>query len=308
MSKPATLSGAGMNICVCVCTYRRHGLLQRLLTDLQKQATDGLFAYSVVVVDNDAVPSARPIVEEISEKASVNIGYFHEPRRNISHARNLAVEKAVSDFVAFIDDDEFPADRWLVNLYQAQRRFKADGVLGPVIPHFAVEPPGWLVRSKLCERPRLSTGSVVTNDRDTRTGNVLLAKDVLRREDGPFHPRFGTSGGGDKDYFMRMVGMRKKFVWCDEACVYETVTLDRYARAYYIRRALVRGSVTARMEPLFGIGTAKSLLAVPLYAVALPFLQLIGHHFFMRYLIKECDHVGKLAARLGINIVKDRPY
>src|SRR5438094_10108347 len=107
---------------------------------------------------------------------------------------------------------------------------------------------------------------------------------------------------------MRMVWMRMEFVWCDQECHYEKVPLDRYARDYYIRRALVRGSVTARMAPLFGIGTAKSLLAVPLYAVALQFLQLIGHHFFMRYLIKECDHVGKLAARLGINIVKDRPY
>ena len=100
MSKPASLSGAGMNICVCVCTYRRHGLLQRLLTDLQKQATDGLFAYSVVVVDNDAVPSARPIVEEISEKASVNIGYFHEPRRNISHARNFGSQAAFKSGMA----------------------------------------------------------------------------------------------------------------------------------------------------------------------------------------------------------------
>src|SRR5437588_7459653 len=122
MSKPVLLPGDRKHICVCVCTYRRNGLLERLLTDLKKQATDGLFSYSVIVVDNDAVPSARPIVEKAREKAIVKIDYFHEQRRSISHARNLAVENASSDFVAFIDDDEFPADRWLVNLYKEQRR------------------------------------------------------------------------------------------------------------------------------------------------------------------------------------------
>ncbi len=301
-------SGKSKHISICVCTYRRHGLLQRLLTELQKQTTDGFFSYSVVVVDNDAFPSARPTVEKARQQASIDIAYFHEERRSISHARNLAVEKARGDLVAFIDDDEFPADRWLVNLFNAQQKYQAHGVLGPVQPHFDVEPPRWLVASKLCERPRLRTGSIMSNSRDTRTGNVLLSKDVLRREDGPFDPRFGTSGGGDTDYFKRMMERGKAFVWCDEACVYETVTPQRHTRSYYVRRALCRGAASAHLEPLLSIGTAKSLLAVPLYAVAMPFLQLIGHHFFMRYLIKECDHVGKLAAHLGLKIVKDRPY
>lgn len=295
-------------ICVCIATYRRQRLLERLLVELLKQTTDGLFQYCIVVVDNDATPSALPIVEKIRERAAVNIAYFHEKRRSISYARNLAVEKANGDYVAFIDDDEFPGDRWLIKLFNALWQLNVDGVLGPVFPHFEVSPPRWLLKSKLCERSRLSTGELVQSDRDMRTSNVLLRKEVLQKEDGPFDPRFGKSGGGDAHYFRRMVERGKVFAWCNEACVYETVTLDRYKRGYYVRRALTVGLTQSWIEPAFSFGTAKSLLAVPLYAAALPVLALMPHYLFMRYLVKECAHLGKLLGHLGLSIVKERPY
>jgi hypothetical protein len=40
---------------------------------------------------------------------------------------------------------------------------------------------------------------------------------------------------------------------------------------------------------------------VPLYTIALPFLLIAGQHWFMKYLIKLCDHVGRLLAWLGFN-------
>jgi hypothetical protein len=65
-----------------------------------------------------------------------------------------------------------------------------------------------------------------------------------------------------------------------------------------LRRALLRGQ---NEKKLTGFGSfAKSLIAVPLYAVMLPFLALIGHHLFMRYLIRLCDHAGKLMGVMGL--------
>jgi hypothetical protein len=48
----------------------------------------------------------------------------------------------------------------------------------------------------------------------------------------------------------------------------------------------------------------KSLIAVVVYASLLPFLHIGGHHLFMRYLIKLCDHVGGLVAVLGIDLAR----
>ena len=54
------------------------------------------------------------------------------------------------------------------------------------------------------------------------------------------------------------------------------------------------------------LGVVKSLIAVSAYGIALPVLQLLGHHLFMKYLVKLCDHGGKLLGLLGLNPVRER--
>src|SRR5664280_1724691 len=50
------------HISVCICTYKRPWLLKRLLGEIGKQETGGLFSYSIVVADNDALRSAEATV------------------------------------------------------------------------------------------------------------------------------------------------------------------------------------------------------------------------------------------------------
>jgi hypothetical protein len=50
----------------------------------------------------------------------------------------------------------------------------------------------------------------------------------------------------------------------------------------------------------------KSLIAVPVYVVVLPFALLLGHDKFMSILVSLCDHLGKLLATVGINPVKEQ--
>ena len=102
------------HINVCICTYKRPPLLKRLLEELGGQDTSGLFTYSIVVADNDYLQSAKPIVDDFTATSSVPIKYCVEPRQNIALARNKAIENVNGDFVAFIDDDEFPTKRWLL--------------------------------------------------------------------------------------------------------------------------------------------------------------------------------------------------
>ena len=47
------------HISVCVCTYKRPLMLKRLLAELDRQQTGGLFTYSIVVADNDQARSAQ---------------------------------------------------------------------------------------------------------------------------------------------------------------------------------------------------------------------------------------------------------
>ena len=292
------------HVSVCICTYKRPVLLRHLLEELGKQETGGLFTFSIVVVDNDHVESAKRVVTEFLATSPIRVTYCVEPRQNIALARNKAIENAKGDFIAFIDDDEFPTAEWLRNLFTACSVHDVAGVLGPVRPHFSHPPPSWIVKGKLAERPTYDTGHVL-DWRQSRTGNVLFKKEILVGCGEVFRPQFGE-GGEDVDFFERMTKSGCVFIWCNEADVYEVVPEARCTRMYHIRRALLRGRNSLQREGpgVFSIG--KSLIALPVYGFALPILFVFGHHHFMNYLIRFCDHAGKLLALIGLNPVKVR--
>ena len=217
------------HISVCVCTYKRPHLLKRLLHELRDQETSGLFTYSIVVADNDRLQSARALISEFAASSTLAIKYCVEPRQNIALARNKAVENASGDFVAFIDDDEFPAKGWLLALFKACEKYQVDGVLGPVKRHFEEEPPRWILKSQFYERRIKPTGSAVEWC-EARTGNVLVKRELFEVGEQPFSPEFRA--GEDQDFFRRMIEKGHRFIWSAEAPAYEIVPPTRWKRRY----------------------------------------------------------------------------
>ena len=285
-----------MSVAVCICTYKRPHLLRRLLFALDKQDTRGRLSYSIVVADNDATESAREVVSQFAVTSSVAVTYCVERQQNIALARNRALEHAEGDLVAFIDDDEFPERDWLVAMLNAGEQFAADGVLGPVRPFFEEPPPTWLVRSRLCERPEYPTGTRL-DWRQTRSGNVLFRRGILKGIEAPFRREFGN-GGEDQDFFRRLMQRGHRFVWCNEAPVYEVVPPERRRRRYFLKRALRRGQNERRL--LSAASVVKSLVAVPAYVVLIPITGLLGQHVLMDCCVRLLDHVGRLLGAVGI--------
>jgi glycosyltransferase involved in cell wall biosynthesis len=253
-----------------------------------------------VVVDNDHAGSAEETVEDIRRQSVIPISYFNESEQNIALARNRAVTNAKGKFIAFIDDDEFPVKNWLLDLFRAYYEFKADGILGPVLPYYETKPPQWVIKGKYYERPSHETGTILPWTL-TRTGNVMLRRDIFDNGENLFRREFG-SGSEDRDFFRRMIAKGLRFVWCAEAPVYESVPAERCTRSFMLRRALLRGQL-----PHFKtVDCAKSLLAVPMYTALLPFLLFSSHHLFMTYLIRDCDHIGRIFSFCGIKLIKDK--
>jgi glycosyltransferase involved in cell wall biosynthesis len=257
--------------------------------------------YSIVVVDNDRIQSARATVLAFAPTSTIPVKYCVEPMQNIALARNTAVANASGDFVAFIDDDEFPTDRWLLTLFEACSKYDVDGVLGPVKPYFASAPPDWVVKGKFYDRPSYPTGFVIDWTKG-RTGNVLLRRRLFAAGEPPFNPAFLT--GEDQEFFGRMIEKGHVFIWCDEALAYETVPPIRWNRTFMIKRALLGGTIT-RLNPRFAVSDiARSLVAVPFYVAELPFAFFGGHHRFMWCLVRLFSHAGTLLALLGIRPIK----
>jgi succinoglycan biosynthesis protein ExoM len=290
-----------VHISVCVCTYKRPQLLKRSLESICAQRTDGLFTYSVVVVDNDSTETARAAVTEMRSGAPVEIQYCVEPRQNIAHARNKAVENASGDLVAFIDDDEFPIEEWLLTLFRTISVQDVDGVLGPVNPRFEEGTPKWVIDGGFYDRPGHPTGMVL-QWRKCRTGNVLLRREVFAAPGAPFNPE--CLSGEDQDFFRRKIDEGHQFIWCQEAPVFEVVPPARWNRGFLVRRALFRGIFAQRNHGLQAVRVLQALISVPVYIVVLPFALLFGQAKFMSCVFKLSYHAGRLLALCGLNPIK----
>ncbi len=295
------------HISVCVCTYKRPDFLRRELRALSAQQTGGLFTYSIVVADNDRLRSGAAVVEEFEKSASatqpVSIRYCVEPRQNIALARNKAVENAEGDFIAFLDDDEFPAQDWLLNLFRACEQYQVDGVLGGVRRQFDETPPGWVAKGEFYKRPLRPTGLPVRWTAG-RTGNVLLRKTAFPPSEPAFRPEFRH--GEDQDFFRRAMDKGCRFIWCGEAITDEVIPPVRWKRSFMLRKALLRGSSAALVPTLRADDIWRSILAVTAYTLALPFALLLGQHRFMALAVKLCDHLGKLLTLAGINPIREQ--
>lgn len=287
-------------------------MLDRLLRKIRMQKTGGLFDFSVVVVDNDKTGPAQETVNRLREELNLEITYGIELEQTIPAARNHALRLACGNYIAIIDDDEFPPQDWLIKMYGAIQTFDVDGALGPVHPFFDQKPPAWLLKGGFCERPIYRTGTVLEWPQ-TRTGNVLLKKDVFEKHQIRFDLKCRTSGS-DSAFFKQAMQAGCRFIAVEEAPVYESVPSERWTRRYYIRRALLLGFNAHRNN--LGDFRGFSRVTVPLklaaaviaYSLALPFCACLGSHVLLKCLDGGGYHLSRLCAIIGIELVKKRDF
>ncbi len=301
------------HISVCICTYKRPELLTKLLKSLETIDTENSFSYSIVIADNDELKSAEKRVNIFSKKSNLIIDYNCVIEKSFSLTRNKTIEKSTGEYLAFIDDDEYPEKDWLLNLYKNIKKYNVTAVLGPVIPDYEKPPSKWLIKSKLCDRDRFKTGTFI-NLKNTRTGNVLFNRKIFEDKSNYFNPDYGKLGGEDVALFTHLKQNGHIFIWCDEAIVYEFVPITRMKLNYHIKRAILRGFTSytksqnnlnlKRNIQIFG----KSLLAISLYLLLLPILFIFNFNRFIRYLIRLIEHSVRILTMFKLVEVKNRNF
>ena len=123
----------GVDVSICIATYRRPKGLSRLLDSLERLKVPLGIRIETIVVDNDCDASAASIVKSRSESLQP-IHYCVEPRRNIALARNCALSEASGRWVLFIDDDEAAEEHWISEHLMLVESAPCDGSFGPVLP------------------------------------------------------------------------------------------------------------------------------------------------------------------------------
>ncbi len=295
---------------VCIATHKRSDRLRELLKDIAAQTQP---CNEVIIVDNDSAASAREVVEAFSSELAAThpvmvIRYEVQPIKNISITRNRTVALAAGEWLIFVDDDERVPPDWLESLVHTAITYQADGVLAPVVPVLPDSAPNWIKRGKFYDWPRVATGQQVPA-KNLRFGNVMLRRELLRKEPYPFDPAYGTTGGEDGDLLCRLELKGAKLVWSDEAIVHEPVEVKRLSARWLWMRAMRGGQDFARhtLSGRYGViglpgkmifvlrAFMQMLIAVLLSLAMMP----LGLHQAMRWVIKIAANFGKLSFFFG---------
>ncbi|SFC27374.1 Glycosyltransferase, GT2 family [Nocardioides terrae] len=232
----------GRTITVAVLTYRRPAALAEALLGIIEQV-DQVPESRLLVIDNDQEPSAERVVAAVTAEHP-RVFYVHEPRPGIATARNRAmIECGAQDLLVFIDDDERPAERWLIGLVSTWDRYRAPAVVGPVVSTFPGPLDPWITAGGFFNRARRPTGTLVGT---AATNNLLLDLAQIRPLSLAFDESFGLSGGSDTVFTRQLVAKGGRIVWCDEALVFDAVPSDRTTRRWVTARVARMGNSDAR--------------------------------------------------------------
>ena len=190
-------------VTIMIPTQRRPDGLAVAARSVFGQAGVDLAELELVIVDNDQVPSAKPVADELAKASPFPVLYVHEPRPGVANARNAGMARASGELIAFLDDDEEAPTGWLAALMAARERFDADVVFGPVkarAPAHIVDHRDYLERFFSREGPI----EAVILDRHYGCGDSLIRRAALPDPVAPFSAERNHIGGEDDMLFGHM--------------------------------------------------------------------------------------------------------
>jgi O-antigen biosynthesis protein len=228
---PFAPGGPWPSVSVVVCTHNGQRTLEECLDRLGTLAYPD---YEVIVVNDGSSDACAEIA--MAHGATL----VETEHRGLGHARNVGIETARGEIVAFLDDDAYPDADWLHYIAAQLRANGHGGVGGPNIPpeddNFVAEcvaaAPGGPIH-------------VLVSDREAEHVpgcNMAFRKDVLE-EVGGFDERFETAGD-DVDLCWRLQKAGR--------------TLGFSAGAVVMHRR--RDSVRRYLRQQYGYGKAEALL------------------------------------------------
>ena len=296
-----------VDVTVAIPTFRRPRGLERLLAALEKLETTA--AVSVLVADNDAERGDGAAVCE-----RLRTGGYRWPLewivvrgRGIAQTRSALVEhvlaKPGAEFVAMVDDDEWPAPQWLDAFLRAQKETAADVLYGTVLREYERQPGAWAAQC-----PGVASTRVASSLPETMpgAGNVLLRRACLETLPKPcFDPTFALTGGEDRDFFTRMKKQGRNFAGVDDAICTEFVPASRANLRWALQRAYRIGNsdmrVALKHEATVGAITRECvkiagvfLLFPLLFVISMPFAGRRAEPLWRLY-----RAAGKVAAMFG---------
>ncbi|MDB4872877.1 MAG: glycosyl transferase, partial [Gemmatimonadales bacterium] len=297
-------------ICVGVPTYRRPEMLAHLLDGISAQTLGSTAHVEIAVFDNDPERSAEAVTRRAEGTLPFPVHYVPVPEPGLSMVRNAALGFALPrfDYLAMIDDDEFPEPQWLDALLRVGAELEADAVIGPVRMILPARAPRWIVQGNFFDLPMQRDRALLG---EGYTGNCLLKLATIAALDLSFDRDCNLAGGEDQLFFRQLAARGGRIAFAAAAVASEAVLPERVCVRYLIGRHLRRGNSAwicdAKLRGTFAvmsIRAAKGAARIALGALVLvPRSLLRGRAGLVGSLCDIARGAGMLAGCFGIIVL-----
>ncbi|HAR97083.1 MAG TPA: glycosyl transferase [Deltaproteobacteria bacterium] len=195
-------------VSIVVPAYNAEETLDALITSILQSEYPG-DRLEVIIVDNNSTDSTKEIIERYP------VVLLSENRIQSSYAaRNLGIQRAQGEIIAFTDSDCVVDRRWIREGVRALTEGKADLVGGKIEFTFSSRK----ATAELCDAARhMRNDRYIATVKGSTTAN-LFVRAALFRNIGPFSPT--VRSGGDILWTRKATASGHSLVYAPEAVVY----------------------------------------------------------------------------------------
>jgi O-antigen biosynthesis protein len=195
-------------VSVVICAYNAERTMRPCLESLRKLDYPN---FEVVIVDDGSRDSTAEISMDFPE-----FRLIRQPNKGLSVARNVGMQAARGEIIAYTDSDCVVDPHWLTLMVRSMTENNFDGCGGP---NYAPHEDGW-VEACCAASPGAPCHVLVAEDRAEHLAgcNMVFTRAALTKVGG-FDPQFNTAGD-DVDVCWRMLDAGLKlgfspaaFVW-----------------------------------------------------------------------------------------------
>jgi glycosyltransferase involved in cell wall biosynthesis len=237
-----------VDICIIICTYNRAAALREALESFLRMRRPFDSTVQLLVVDNNSNDETAAIAQEFCGRAPELFRYIKEPVQGLSRARNSGIRASEAALIAFVDDDVYFDEGWLLEILNAFRATGAMCVGGRSIPHFEAGKPSWISTELLSLYGSTNSGDAVKQMKFPEHPfglNMAFRREVFARV-GQFNTALGRIKSSllsneEVELFFRIDQANLPVFYTPSAIVYHRISAQRSRRSWVLKRSYFQG-------------------------------------------------------------------
>lgn len=115
-----------MKISVIVPVYNVENYLEKCLNSLVNQTLQEI---EILVINDGSKDNSQRIIDEFQERFPEKIKAFSKENGGLSDARNFGIDRAIGDFLAFVDSDDYVSENMMEEMYNLAIKNQAELVI-----------------------------------------------------------------------------------------------------------------------------------------------------------------------------------